>query len=133
MVNKIDWKNPIEVREYKKKYNRGYVKKKLIENPNWYRERYQRKKEYMKKYRKNNKDYYKREARKYRNKYPEKTKAHDKVRNKIKIPNKQICKICNSNLAVIKHHPDYTKPFKVLFVCRKCHSEIHTNERRSTQ
>ena len=39
---------------------------------------------------------------------------------KIKIPKNQICQICNKNLAVERHHDDYSKPLEITFVCKKC-------------
>ncbi len=42
--------------------------------------------------------------------------------NKIKIPKAQICqkKGCK-NLAIQKHHRDYSKPLEVMFLCKDCH------------
>ena len=58
-----------------------------------------------------------------RKKHPDKIKAHNKVQC-IKIPRRTKCKYCN-NLAIEKHHPDYTKPKLIVFVCKKCHTKIH--------
>ena len=35
------------------------------------------------------------------------------------------CAICGSPYYVIAHHPDYNKPFCVLWVCISCHIHIH--------
>ena len=50
----------------------------------------------------------------------EKYYAH-KVSANIKIPKNKYCKKCKINLAELKHHPDYSKPLKVEFLCKKCH------------
>lgn len=48
-----------------------------------------------------------------------------KARYHIKIPNNTLCNFCNIDLATERHHPDYSKPLEVLFVCKKCHSKLH--------
>lgn len=37
------------------------------------------------------------------------------------------CKLCKS-IKVEVHHEDYTKPLKVIWLCRKCHSFIHRKD-----
>ena len=68
---------------------------------------------------KNTKDYQKR--------YPEKRKAQVLSQN-IKIPKKQPCELCKKKLAVQKHHPDYSKPLEVQFLCVQCHNDVHNNK-----
>ena len=34
------------------------------------------------------------------------------------------CERCGCNKALERHHPDYSKPLKVVWVCRKCHSRL---------
>lgn len=36
-----------------------------------------------------------------------------------------VCPRCKVGKEVTAHHSDYTKPFKITWVCRSCHSEIH--------
>jgi len=43
----------------------------------------------------------------------------------IKIPDGQLCTKCSINLAIERHHPDYSKPLEVVLVCRNCHVDIH--------
>ncbi len=38
------------------------------------------------------------------------------------------CAVCN-NTKTDAHHPDYSKPLEVIFLCRKHHIEIHRKER----
>lgn len=35
------------------------------------------------------------------------------------------CSVCNTEAKCHGHHDDYTKPYKVKWVCRGCHSNIH--------
>lgn len=60
----------------------------------------------------------------YRKKYPEKIKAIQKTQY-IKIPNGTMCQRCNKNLAKHKHHPNYSQPNKIKFLCIECHTNIH--------
>lgn len=48
---------------------------------------------------------------------------------KIKI---QPCEVCKGKENLQKHHPDYTKPLKIEWLCRKCHTELHSQIRKST-
>ena len=36
-----------------------------------------------------------------------------------------VCSICWWGKRVVSHHPDYSKPFEVVFCCDICHSKIH--------
>jgi len=36
-----------------------------------------------------------------------------------------ICSLCNKICKTFAHHPDYNKPYEVIFVCNHCHSDIH--------
>lgn len=36
-----------------------------------------------------------------------------------------ICEKCAAIERLDMHHPDYQKPLKVIWLCRKCHSRIH--------
>jgi len=47
--------------------------------------------------------------------------------SKIKIPKYCKCELCHKRLAKEKHHPDYSRPLNVIFVCIKCHKEVHKN------
>lgn len=62
----------------------------------------------------------------YRQKYPERYQAQCKVNNAIRDNRliKQFCHFCGTNNAE-GHHPDYSRPLKVLWVCRTCHRLLH--------
>ena len=105
---------------------------------------YMKKKEYMescdgklkiKEYRSTD-DFKKRNAKsskKQRKKNPLRTKACNIVnkaiqKGKIK---KESCFICDS-FSTEAHHPDYSKPLKIIWLCKKCHSELHRKLRSKT-
>ncbi len=35
------------------------------------------------------------------------------------------CEQCGSTRNVVRHHPDYAEPLRVLFLCRRCHAFVH--------
>ncbi len=35
------------------------------------------------------------------------------------------CSKCDKNIKIEKHHPDYSKPLEVIWLCRSCHIKIH--------
>ena len=64
----------------------------------------------------------------YRARSPEKAKAGQAVRNAIHVgkmtrPNK--CSRCEKECKPEGHHPDYSKPLEVIWLCKKCHTEEH--------
>ena len=57
--------------------------------------------------------------------------VHSKVQTAIKngtlIP--EPCTICGSAINIHAHHPDYSKPLDVNWLCSKCHKELHAHIR----
>lgn len=43
---------------------------------------------------------------------------------------KESCKLC-SNPEVEMHHPDYSKPNDIVWLCIACHNEIHSLEKKA--
>lgn len=41
-----------------------------------------------------------------------------------------ICTICKKEGEIEGHHPDYSKPLEVVWVCVECHSKFHTESIR---
>lgn len=39
-----------------------------------------------------------------------------------------ICSICWCEWRIIAHHPDYNKPYEIVFCCQICHDKIHKNK-----
>jgi len=60
----------------------------------------------------------------WRKKNKEKYQAQYFAYNNVKIPKEKKCQICKINKAQERHHKDYSKPYDVTFVCRKCHRTI---------
>ncbi len=64
----------------------------------------------------------------WRKKNPEKIKVHAILRRALKkeeIFKSNKCEICGKNENIEAHHPDYSFPLQVLWVCRQCHVKIH--------
>lgn len=77
------------------------------------------------------KEVHKKGDKKYRQKNPEKKKAHNIIVNAIsnkKIIKPKICSICEKTDCMIEgHHYDYNKPLEVIWCCSQCHCNIHKN------
>ena len=63
-------------------------------------------------------------SRNHRLKYPEREKARQKAHG---LP-LQPCSVCASPESVHRHHPDYTKPLDIVYLCRTCHAVHHRKE-----
>ena len=68
-------------------------------------------------------------ARKYRETYPEKRKAHDAVYRAVKkgdIIRPKRCQKCDAECRVEAHHCKYDSEFRTIvnWLCKKCHEEI---------
>lgn len=65
-------------------------------------------------------------VKKYRDKYPNKYKAHTMVRNHIRSGNlvAMPCEVCGS-VPSCAHHDDYLKPLNVRWLCYAHHSQWH--------
>lgn len=66
---------------------------------------------------------------KWKEKNPEKYKAHTLVNNKIRSGEliKKPCRKCGNERSHA-HHKDYTKPLDVIWLCNKCHKIMHKLE-----
>lgn len=114
------------LREYDKKREQTEHRKEWCRN----REKKPHIKEKRKIWRKTEKGraYGLRHLRSMRKRYPEKNLARRKIRDAIR--NKTLirpekCSICAVVCIPHGHHEDYSKPLDVVWVCRKCHNEIH--------
>lgn len=58
----------------------------------------------------------------YDSKHPEKKLAHVTARD---IPTPDNCEECGSESKIYKHHPDYSYPEFVKFLCLDCHKKEH--------
>lgn len=97
---------------------------------NWY---HKQNKEYKNKcknskneWRKSNRELYNKQSREWQQKHPLQCKAKGKVRDAIKYGKliKKGCEVCG-NKKTEAHHQDYNKPLEVVWLCKKCHCELH--------
>lgn len=58
---------------------------------------------------------------------PEKRRAHEATARKLKNSKPEICEKCKIRPAQMAHHPDYSKPDEVKWICYRCHSLFRTN------
>ena len=72
---------------------------------------------------------YKLQSLKLREKYPEKARARSLLSNAIcdgKIIRPKQCSLCLRSDGIIEaHHPDYSRPLDVVWVCKSCHFMVH--------
>lgn len=63
----------------------------------------------------------------YRDKYPNKYKAHGIVNNSMRSGKlfKEPCAVCGTTERIQAHHDDYLKPLNVTWLCAVHHSEWH--------
>lgn len=71
--------------------------------------------------------------------HPEKVRVQRKLSNAVlngKIEKPNMCEACNKTFEDKKniegHHDDYSKPFDVKWLCRKCHCYIHRGHKKSS-
>ncbi len=72
-------------------------------------------------------DYMSKLSKKWREKNPEKYKAHIKLNNSLrdgKIKKPCACEICGLDRKLHAHHEDYSKPLEVIWLCARCHGQI---------
>ena len=70
--------------------------------------------------------------RKYRKLYPEKAKARQAVTNAVRdgrLTRPETCSLCWNKGIIEGHHPDYSKPLDVEWLCKPCHKAVHEMEK----
>lgn len=86
--------------------------------------------EYEKQYYKINKEKRLEYQRQYRVKNKQKIHAQALIQYQVSrgyiIP-PTLCQKCKQKLVQCSHHPDYSKPLKVYWICDECHMRIHAN------
>lgn len=100
-------------------YNKEYSRRRLIENPDYNKNRFQGLKD-TDKY----KEFHKKAQRKYYKENPKKIIAQ-RITNNKKLRGNH-CERCGiKDVRLEAHHFDYSKPNKIITLCVKCHKEIH--------
>ena len=104
-----------------KKYHREYMKKWRTENPDKIKE-CQKKSDKKRRARKNE------WKKKWKQAHPFITKSRMILTHAVedgKIIKPDECSKCNSNGKIDGHHPDYSEPLKVMWLCQNCHRTLH--------
>lgn len=65
----------------------------------------------------------------YRKKYPERQRARCLIQSRIQrgTLKRGPCSTCGKEKSDA-HHPDYTRPDYIIWLCRQCHGEVHRNK-----
>jgi len=65
----------------------------------------------------------------YREKYPEKSRAHRILNYHVRVGNmsKKPCEVCGTDKHIHGHHDDYSKPLDVRWLCAAHHKEHHAS------
>ena len=71
---------------------------------------------------------------KWTKKNPEKRKVHELLREAVRlgIVDKSPCKVCGAKKSVA-HHPDYSKPLEVIWLCAIHHRQAHYTIKEKSQ
>lgn len=73
--------------------------------------------------------YVREHAKRWQEKYPERKKAHQTLQNALrdkKISKPDSCEVCGCKKKLHAHHYDYSKALEVVWVCVKCHRQLHS-------
>jgi hypothetical protein len=75
----------------------------------------------------NHKGYKTLEYRKYRKNNPEAVKAQAVLNRYIKTGKikRSSCEVCGASKNIHGHHPDYSKPLEVIWLCPVCHKKVN--------
>ncbi len=67
--------------------------------------------------------------------YPERNRARQRIYYHRRAGNitPGICEICGTDKGIEAHHPDYSQPLLVNWLCSDCHRELHQIEREQRQ
>lgn len=81
--------------------------------------------EYRRRSRKNNPEKHRQEVKEYNRKYPERRKARETVKQALYkgILKKEPCVVCGVD-KVQAHHPDYSKPIDIIWLCPSHHKQV---------
>lgn len=101
---------------------------KVIKQRQYYQDNKEKILKQMSEFTKQNRDIMNERNNIYKQKYPEKFEARRQAKYRIKIPENQICVMCNEKKATDRHHEDYSKPLEVKFICHQCNVKMERCE-----
>ena len=122
-------------KEYRQKYYLNNREKILTQNTQYNKQHPAQRKDSNKRYRESHPEKVAESNRNWRHKNPEKVRqitrkyietnpVKRKVWNKVQhIPLGKKCEECGSTIDLQHHHPDYSKPFLMVTLCRRCHNK----------
>jgi hypothetical protein len=86
----------------------------------WSEKNREKEQEYQRKYKQANPDLNRIHSQKWKRQNPQKVDAERKAQSHVPSLG-TTCSICGSNEGIERHHPDYSKPLEVVFLCAKHH------------
>jgi hypothetical protein len=133
--------NPDFYKELKEKYEQKIFNKKIkiIEKRKLkYKKHKIYRKSYNKLYNKNRTKQNSQNTKKHRYLHPEREYARrvitQLINSKKLIPPLK-CTLCNirrnKKRKIVAHHPDYSKPLEIIWICQKCHINIHNKKKEN--
>ena len=129
-IKKRSRENRLKNLEYYREYDRNRANK---------AERVKKQKEYKDRLRKENPEkfdkIYHSIRKNFRKKYPEKARANGIINDMLrsgKLIRPEFCSRCGKSCEPQAHHPDYSKPTEIVWLCVECYKTIH-NELRMKQ
>jgi len=138
-VEKYNKDNQETKRKYNKTYREKNRKQEAARCKLWRETNLEKIREYKKtnreKERQRSREYYvkhKENIKKYQNDYNkknyEKQRAHD-IAQKALLRNEILqtpCIVCGVSKNLVKHHPDYSQPKEIEWLCQSCHMKLHS-------
>lgn len=127
--------NPDRVAERRKKWVLANPDKRAEYQKKWELKYPGRFAEFTKKWRAENPERWAEIAKKWQQENADKLRCHQKLGYAVQkgwVLKSNTCQICGAADTKIEgHHPDYSKPLEVVWVCDPCHKYLHVQQRRN--
>ena len=83
----------------------------------------------QKKFAKNHREIMNQRSKRYYANHPKQLVTRKLVMMK-KLPMGNKCEVCNATEKLVRHHPDYSKPYLTITLCQTCHFKTHGKLRK---